>query len=74
MTDSEERWWWDLAAGRAVRDEERGPARNLLGPYPSRQAAENWREQRDAREEAWEGEEADWSDDDPGDEGTHRAP
>jgi hypothetical protein len=74
MTEAGERWWWDLAAGKAVRDDERGPARDLLGPYPSREAAEHWRDQRDAREEAWQESEAGWPDEEPGGEGAPRAP
>lgn len=56
-----ERWWWDLGAGRAVRDDERGPDRDVLGPYPSKAAAEDWRAGRDAREDAWEEEDERWS-------------
>jgi hypothetical protein len=51
-------WYFDLKTGRAVSDDERGPAKDLLGPYPSKEAAENWRATHDAREDAW-GDEAD---------------
>jgi hypothetical protein len=60
-----EQWWWDLAQGRAVRDDERGPDRDVLGPYPSRAAAEAWRESHEAREEAWEDEDERWQGEDP---------
>lgn len=55
-----EQWWWDLEAGRAVRGDERGPDRRVLGPYPSRQAAEAWRDRHEAREDAWEEEDERW--------------
>ena len=48
-----EQWWFDLKQGRAVRDDERGPAKDVLGPYPSREAAEHWREAHEGREAAW---------------------
>ena len=60
MTSTSERWWWDLAKGRAVRDDERGPDKDVLGPYPSRAAAEAWRERHEAREDAWEQEDERW--------------
>jgi hypothetical protein len=60
MSDGSEQWWWDLAAGRAVRDDERGPDRDVLGPYPSREAAERWRDRHDAREERWEEQDEEW--------------
>jgi hypothetical protein len=63
MTGSE-RWWWDLAARRAVRDDERGPDHDVLGPYASREEAESWRDSHEAREEAWEEADRAWAGDD----------
>ena len=60
-----EQWWWDLAQGRAVRDDERGPDRDVLGPYPSRQAAEDWRQSHEAREDAWDEEDERWEGEEP---------
>lgn len=53
-------WWWDLVGGRAVSDEERGPDMDLLGPYPTKEAAENWRVTHELREEAWKEEDKRW--------------
>ncbi len=64
MSDDEPRWWWDMKKGRAVTDDERGPAQDVLGPYPSKQAAEAWRSTRDAREEEWKAEDERWEGDD----------
>jgi hypothetical protein len=56
-----EQWWWELSSGRAVRDDERGPDLDVLGPYPTKAAAEAWRESHAAREDAWEDEDERWS-------------
>ncbi len=32
----------------------------MLGPYPSRSAAENWRSQVDSRNEAWDADDERW--------------
>jgi hypothetical protein len=60
-----EQWWWDLKQGRAVRDDERGPAKDVLGPYPTRSAAENWRQAHEGREEAWKHQDEEWDGDEP---------
>ena len=60
-----EQWWWDLAKSRAVRDDERGPDRDVLGPYPSRQAAEAWQASHEAREDAWDDEDERWEGEEP---------
>lgn len=65
MTDSTQ-WYWDLGKGRAVPEDERGPSDDVLGPYPSRAAAENWRATVEARNEAWDDADEKW--DDPGGE------
>jgi hypothetical protein len=51
--DEANQWWWDLRRGKAVRDADRGKADDMLGPYPSEAAAQNWQETRDEREAAW---------------------
>lgn len=62
---SDEQWWYDLAKGRAVRDDERGPGQDVLGPYPSAAAAEAWRSSHEAREQDWEHEDERWEGDGP---------
>ncbi len=63
-----ERWGWDINTRQAVRWESRGPGHHVLGPYPSKVAAEAWRERRDQRDQHWEDEqelwESTWDDDD----------
>jgi hypothetical protein len=57
-------WYFDLKRGQAVQAEERGPAKDLLGPYPSKEAAENWRATHDEREAAWDPEAEEGDDED----------
>jgi hypothetical protein len=56
----DEQWWWDLALARAVPESQRGPDRDVLGPYPSKEAAESWREQHDRREGVWQDQDEEW--------------
>lgn len=60
---SDHQWFWCLDHGRA----EQGVgcrAERRLGPYPSADDAANWRQLRDAREQAWEDDDRRWSGDD----------
>ena len=63
---SDTRWWWDLRLGRAVTDDERGADKDVLGPYPTREAAEAWRDAHEGREDAWEDEDERWAEERPG--------
>lgn len=59
MADDDRFYWCQ----RHRRVEQAGAAcgeRHVLGPYPSPEAARNWRQQRDAREERWEAQDAAW--------------
>ncbi len=47
-------WYWDLERKVAVPASERGPADHLLGPYPSRAEAENWKAKAEQRNEGWD--------------------
>ncbi|MEO1059419.1 MAG: hypothetical protein AAFY28_21135 [Actinomycetota bacterium] len=57
----DERWYWDLSRGTAVRASERGPGAQTMGPYTSRAEAERWQERVDDRNEAWEEADEDWA-------------
>ena len=61
-------WYWSLAEQRALHVSEKGPADQVLGPYPSKEAAEHWRDRVDQRNEAWDDDDADWRGDRPGDD------
>ena len=59
MTESDE-WYFDLARGVAVPAEDRGPGDRMLGPYPSKAAAENWKNTVESRNEAWDEDDERW--------------
>ncbi len=54
-------WYWCLTHRRA--EEEDGGCRpdERMGPYDSREAAEHWKDRVEARNEAWEQEDREWS-------------
>ncbi len=47
-------WFFDLRTGIAVPASERGPGDHMLGPYPTKGQAENWKATNAARNEAWD--------------------
>jgi hypothetical protein len=49
-----EQWYFDLNRKVAVPASERGPGDHMLGPYPSRADAENWKAKVEERNEAWD--------------------
>ena len=53
-------WYWDLQRGIAVPADERGNADHMLGPYPTKVAAENWKQTSEDRNEAWEADDEEW--------------
>ena len=62
MDDQE--WYWCLEHKAAERADGGCPPDRRLGPYPSREAAEHWKERVEARNEAWDAEDRSWSGDD----------
>lgn len=59
-TPNDRGWYWDLLKERVVRWDERGPGDQVMGPYPSPEAAEHWRERVEQRNESWEEETEEW--------------
>ncbi len=57
---SSDEWYFDLKRGVAVPAAERGHADHMLGPYPSKAAAENWRNTVEARNEDWDADDERW--------------
>jgi hypothetical protein len=47
-------WYWDLHRNKAVPASERGAFDHVLGPYKSREEAENWSAKVEERNEGWE--------------------
>lgn len=70
MSSDAQQWYWDLRRGRAVTADERGPADDTLGPYPTRYEAEHWKDRVDERNQAWDEADREWEgDDDPAEAG-----
>ena len=61
---TQEQWYWDLKKGKAVPASERGPADDVLGPYPSKDEAEHWRDRLEERNQAWEQADKEWEGED----------
>ncbi|MCU1351458.1 MAG: hypothetical protein JWM05_667 [Acidimicrobiales bacterium] len=58
----EQHWYWCLRHQR-VEQEPDVPAEEWLGPYPSEEAARNWKVVHDAREDAWKKQDDEWEGD-----------
>ena len=53
-------WYWDLRREKAVPADERGPGDQTMGPYPTREAAENWKATLEERNEEWARDDEEW--------------
>jgi hypothetical protein len=60
-------WYWCQRHDRAEQGAAACRALDRLGPYPTRQDAENWREHAEARNEAWDEQDRAWDGDDSND-------
>lgn len=61
------KWYWCLTHQRAESEDDRDDLEHALGPYPSEEAARNWRDTHEARSEAWADEDERWDGDDEDD-------
>jgi hypothetical protein len=59
----DQQWYWCLEHNAAVTADDPCPPSRRLGPYPSREAAENWKETVEARNEKWDAEDKEDGDD-----------
>lgn len=62
----DDEWYWSLTENRAITADERGQAHEVLGPFPTKQAAENWEATYAARNERWDDDDREWQGDDDG--------
>lgn len=67
--DESTEWYWDLQRGVAVPADERGKADHLLGPYPTKGEAENWKQTVENRNDAWDDADDEWESRGDGDGG-----
>jgi hypothetical protein len=58
-----EEWYCGLDHKAAEPADTACPPDRRLGPYPSRDAAEHWKEQVEARNEKWDAEDEAWEGD-----------
>lgn len=59
-------WYWCVRHDRVEHGADSCPADDRMGPYATEDAARNWRERVDARNERWEAEDRAWSGEDDG--------
>jgi hypothetical protein len=57
---ADEQWYWCLDHNAAEPATGSCPPDRKLGPYPSRDAAEHWKEQFEARNKAWDDADREW--------------
>jgi hypothetical protein len=59
-------WWWCLKHSRPEpEDEVDSKLEERVGPYPTRERAENWRNEFEQRNEQWDREDAEWEGEEP---------
>ncbi|MGD9794370.1 MAG: hypothetical protein AB7V43_12905 [Acidimicrobiia bacterium] len=61
-------WYWCLEHNTVEPDTTGCPLDRRLGPYESAEAARNWKQRRDARNESWDEADKDWYGDDEQDD------
>lgn len=65
MTDAAaNEWYWCLEHKTVEPGGQGCPNDRRMGPYPSPEAAANWREKVEARNEAWDEADREWEGDD----------
>ena len=68
MSEPSTEWYWDLERKVAVPADERGPGDHMLGPYPTRGEAENWKAIVESRNETWDDADEEWNESEDRDE------
>ena len=59
-TMTTEQWYWCLTHERVESAEERDRPDNAMGPYPSPEAARDWKALVEERNEAWKQADEEW--------------
>jgi hypothetical protein len=60
LMSADTQWYFDLHQNKAVPAAERGAGDHVLGPYPSRHEAENWKAKVEERNEGWDEDDDAW--------------
>jgi len=58
-------WYWCLDHGTVEPYASSCPLDRRLGPYPTREAAEHWKDSVDARNKTWDAEDRAWEGEEP---------
>lgn len=61
---SDDGWYWCFTHERVEARDERDDPDNALGPYPSPEAATNWRDKVEERAEVWKEADDAWAGED----------
>lgn len=59
MSDNDEQWYWCMTHGTTEQGV-KCRAQDRMGPYATEEAARNWKQTRDAREDKWEEQDDRW--------------
>jgi hypothetical protein len=65
---ADEQWYWCQRHGRVEPASHSCPADQRIGPFPTREAATNWQDTIQARNEAWDAADKAWEGDDEDDD------
>ncbi|HET9442735.1 MAG TPA: hypothetical protein VFO65_05390 [Acidimicrobiales bacterium] len=57
-------WYWCVHHGRVEQGVTGCPPAERMGPYPTEEAARNWRQQVEERNDRWDAEDRAWSGED----------
>ncbi|MGB0111740.1 MAG: hypothetical protein WBP59_00830 [Ilumatobacteraceae bacterium] len=61
---NDDEWYWDLERKVAVPASERGSGDQMLGPYPTRAEALNWKAKVEERNDQWSDDDEEWNEGD----------
>ena len=61
---SGQQWYWSLTKKRVVTADQRDRADEVLGPYPTEEAARNWKDTAETRNDAWDEADKAWEGED----------
>jgi len=64
MSGGTEQYWYNLATGQVEATSHKSPGKDVMGPYPTREAAANALDSARRRTEAWDEEDRRWDDED----------
>ncbi|GAB6897812.1 SPOR domain-containing protein [Kineosporia succinea] len=64
MSDGAEQYWFNLSTNQVEAGDRKGQGKDVLGPYPTREAAQQALDTARSKTEAWDEEDRRWDDKD----------